>query len=86
MARKKELSEEEKIDNQILDLLIKKGIKTAPEISNTLNKMYGKVVQRLIDEEFNEFMEYEKGSQGKKKSENRRNGSRRWRSWWIFIS
>lgn len=75
MARKNELSEEEKIDNQILDLLIKKGIKTAPEISNTLNKMYGKVVQRLIDEEFNEFMEYEKGSHGKKKSENRRNGS-----------
>ena len=58
MARKNELSEEEKIDNQILDLLIKKGIKTAPEISNTLNKMYGKVVQRLIDEDFNEFMEY----------------------------
>lgn len=75
MARKKELSEEEKIDNQILDLLIKKGIKTAPEISNTLNKMYGKVVQRLIDEEFNEFMEYEKGSHGDKKDGNRRNGS-----------
>ena len=75
MARKKELSEEEKIDNQILDLLIKKGIKTAPEISNTLNKMYGKVVQRLIDEEFNEFMEYEKGSHAEKKDGNRRNGS-----------
>jgi len=37
--------------------------------------MYGKVVQRLMDEEFNEFMEYEKGSHKNKKDENRRNGS-----------
>lgn len=72
---KKELSEEEKIDNQILDLLMKKGIKTAPEISRTLNQMYGKVVQRLLDEEFNEFMEYEKGSHVEKSNSNRRNGS-----------
>lgn len=72
---KKELSEEEKIDNQILDLLMKKGIKTAPEISKTLNQMYGKVVQKLLDEEFNEFMEYEKGSHSNKKDLNRRNGS-----------
>lgn len=75
MSKKKELSEEEKIDNQILDLLMKKGIKTAPEISNTLNQMYGKVVQRLLDTEFNEFMEYEKGSHKDKKDTNRRNGS-----------
>lgn len=72
---KKELSEEEKIDNQILDLLMKKGIKTAPEISKTLNSMYGKVVQRLLDTEFDEFMEYEKGSHENKKDANRRNGS-----------
>ena len=76
MSKKKEnnLTEEEKIDNQILDLLMKKGIKTAPEVSNTLNKMYGKVIQRLLDEEFNEFMEYDKGSHGNKKDTNRRNG------------
>ena len=54
---------------------MKKGIKTASEISNALNQMYGKVVQRLLDEEFNEFMEYEKGSHQEKKDENRRNGS-----------
>ena len=72
---KKEITEEEKIDNQILDLLMKKGIKTAPEISKALNQMYGKVVQRLLDEEFNEFMEYEKGSHVNKKDNNRRNGS-----------
>lgn len=72
---KKELNEEEKIDNQILDLLMKKGVKSANDISNTLNKMYGKVVQRLLDEEFNEFMEYDKGSHEKKKNSNRRNGS-----------
>jgi len=75
MSKKKELTEEEKIDGQILDLLMKKGIKTASEISNTLNQMYGKVVQRLLDEEFNKFMEYEKGSHQEKKDENRRNGS-----------
>lgn len=77
MAKKneKELTEEEKIDNQILDLLLKKGIKTAPDISNTLNKMYGKVVQRLLDKEFDEFMEYDKGSHSDKKDNNRRNGS-----------
>ena len=71
---KKELSKEEKIDNQILDLLMQKGIKTAPEISKALNQMYGKVVQRLLDEEFNEFMEYEKGSHESKTTTNRRNG------------
>lgn len=37
--------------------------------------MYGKVVQRLLEEEFNEFMEYEKGSHSNKKDLNRRNGS-----------
>ena len=72
---KKEITEEEKIKKQILDLLMKKGIKTAPEISKALNQMYGKVVQRLLDEEFNEFMEYEKGSHVNKKDTNRRNGS-----------
>lgn len=75
MAKKKELTEEEKIDNQILDLFIKKGIRTAPEISKTLNQMYGKVVQKLLDIEFNEFMEYEKGSHESKKDSNRRNGT-----------
>lgn len=72
---KKELSKEEIIDNQILDLLMQKGIKTAPEISNALNQMYGKVVQRLLDEEFNEFMDYDKGSHSSKKDANRRNGT-----------
>lgn len=73
---KKEMSEEEKIDNQILDLLIKeKGLKSATDISKTLNSMYGKIVQRLLDTEFNEFMEYEKGSHENKKDGNRRNGS-----------
>ena len=72
LMAKKELTEEEKIDNQILELLMKKGIKTAPEISNTLNQMYGKVVQKLLDQEFNEFMEYSKGSHETKNTTNRR--------------
>lgn len=73
---KKELTEDELIDKQILDLLIqKKGVKSAHDVSKTLNEMYGKVIQRLLDEEFDEFMEYEKGSHEEKSSTNRRNGS-----------
>jgi len=75
MSKKKELSEEEKLDNQIVELLMKKGMKSAHDISNTLNNMYGKVVQKLLDEEFNEFMEYDKGSHKDKKNANRRNGA-----------
>lgn len=73
---KKELSEEEKIDNQILELIMKKkGVKTAHDVSKTLNSMYGKVVQTLLDAEFDEFMKYEKGSHVEKENTNRRNGS-----------
>lgn len=73
---KKELTEEEQIDNQILELIMKKkGVKTAQDVSKTLNSMYGKVIQRLLDAEFDEFMEYEKGSHVDKKDSNRRNGS-----------
>ena len=76
MSKKKELTEEEKIDNQILELIMKKkGVKTATDVSKTLNSMYGKVIQRLLDAEFDEFMEYEKGSHKEKKDTNRRNGS-----------
>ena len=46
MAKKKELSEEEKIDNQIVDLLMKKGVgRSAASVSAALNSMYGKVIQ-----------------------------------------
>lgn len=73
---KKELSEDEKIDQQILDLIVKKkGVKSAHDVSKTLNQMYGKVIQRLLDTEFDEFMEYNKGSHVEKTNANRRNGS-----------
>ena len=49
-------------------------MKNAEDITNTFNQMYGKIVQRLLDEEFNEFMKYDKGSHEKKTNENRRNG------------
>ena len=75
MSKKNELSEEEKIDNQIVELLMKKGVKSAHDISTSLNQMYGKVVQKLLDEEFNEFMEYDKGSHKDNKDANRRNGT-----------
>lgn len=75
MSKKKELTQEEKDDNLIIELLIKKGLKSAVDITNTFNNMYGKIVQKLIDEEFNEFLGYEKGSHEEKPTENRRNGS-----------
>ena len=50
MAKKKELSEEEKIDEQIVELLMKKtGHRpSAQEVGSIINKMYGKVIQRLL--------------------------------------
>lgn len=75
MKRKKELTEEEKIDEQIVDLLMKKGVGlTATSVSKVLNEMYGKVIQRLLDTEFDEFMGYDKNSHEEKESKNRRNG------------
>lgn len=76
MAKKRELSEEEKIDNQIIELLMKKGVgRSAASVSAALNSMYGKVIQRLLDTEFDEFMGYNKGSHEEKNATNRRNGS-----------
>ena len=76
MTKKKELSEEEKIDNQIVDLLMKKGVgRSAASVSAALNSMYGKVIQRLLDTEFDEYMGYDKNSHEDKVNSNRRNGS-----------
>ena len=76
MDKNKELSEEEKIDNQIVDLLMKKGVgRSAASVSATLNSMYGKVIQRLLDTEFDEYMGYDKNSHEDKVNSNRRNGS-----------
>ena len=76
MAKKKELSEEEKIDNQIVELLMKKGVgRSAASVSAALNSMYGKVIQRLLDTEFDEYMGYDKNSHEDKVTSNRRNGS-----------
>ena len=73
--RKKELSEEEKLDQQIVDLLLKKGLKSGSDISHTFNNMYGKIVQRLLDEEFNTFLEKETKTGELQKSGNKRNGT-----------
>lgn len=77
MAKKKELNEEEKIDEQIAELLMKKvGNKpSAQEVGAIINKMYGKVIQRLLDAEFDEFMGYDKNSHEEKDTTNRRNGT-----------
>lgn len=77
MAKRKELSEEEKIDEQIVELMLKKtGHRpSAQEVGSIINKMYGKVIQKLMDVEFDEFMGYDKNSHEKKTTDNRRNGS-----------
>lgn len=76
MAKKVELTEEEKIDEQIVELIVKKtGHRpSAQEVGSIINKMYGKVIQKLLDVEFDEFMGYKKNSHEEKASSNRRNG------------
>ena len=56
MSKKKELTQEEKEDNLIVDILLKRGMKSALDVTNTLKRMQQKVIQGLLDAEFNEFM------------------------------
>lgn len=42
MGKKKELTQEEKDDNLIVELLIKKGLKSAEDITNTFNNVFVK--------------------------------------------
>lgn len=63
--------EQEKIVNLILS---NNEMKTGKDVSTVFNELRGKVIQKLLDAEMDEFLGYNKSSHGDKKSPNRRNG------------
>lgn len=64
--------EQEQIFNMILD---SNSMKTGKDVSSVFNELRGKVVQKLLDAELDDFLGYDKGSHSTKTSPNRRNGS-----------
>lgn len=64
--------EQEEIVNMILN---SNSMKTGKDVSNVFNELRGKVIQRLLDAELDEFLGYTKGTHDFKQSSNRRNGS-----------
>lgn len=64
--------EQEQIVNMILN---SNSMKTGKDVSSVFNELRGKVVQRLLDAELDDFLGYDKGSHSSKTSSNRRNGS-----------
>lgn len=64
--------EQEQIVNMILS---SNSMKTGKDVSEVFNSLRGKVIQRLLDAEMEEFLGYNKGSHGEKTNSNRRNGS-----------
>ena len=64
--------EQEKIVNMILS---SNSMKTGKDVSDVFNALRGKVIQRLLDAEMDEFLGYSKGAHDEKINSNRRNGS-----------
>lgn len=50
------------------------GVTTYSDVSDIFDKLKSRLLQKLIDAEYNEHMTYEKGSHGEKETTNRRNG------------
>lgn len=63
--------EQEKIINLILS---NNEMKTGKDVSSVFNELRGKVIQKLLEAEMDEFLGYNKSSHSKKGTENRRNG------------
>lgn len=63
--------EQEQIVNLILS---NNNMKTGKDVSAVFNELRGKVIQKLLDTEMNEFLGYNKSSHESKENENRRNG------------
>lgn len=68
---KKEKTKEELIIDAILE---NNQMITAKDVSNVLDTMYGKIVQRLLEAEMDNHLGYNKSSRDKKEDNNRRNG------------
>lgn len=63
--------EQEQIVNLILS---ENNIKSGKDVSTVFNELRGKVIQKLLDAEMDEFLGYNKSSHQNKSTENRRNG------------
>ena len=63
--------EQEQIVNLILS---NNNMKSGKDVSNVFNELRGKVIQKLLDAEMEEFLGYDKNSHEDKKTKNRRNG------------
>ncbi len=60
---------------QIVNLILSQNdMKTGKDVSTVFNELRGKVIQRLLDAEMDEFLGYNKNSHQDKSAENRRNG------------
>lgn len=64
--------EQDQIVNMILS---SNSMKTGKDVSEVFNNLRGKVIQRLLDAEMDDFLGYNKGSHDEKSNSNRRNGS-----------
>ena len=65
------------MEEKILDMLVgqtNKGNFTYSDVNQILNNLRQKMMQKLLDKEFEEHMKYKKGSHEEKQSDNRRNG------------
>ena len=60
---------------QIVNLILSNNeLKSGKDVSNIFNELRGKVIQRLLDAEMEEFLGYDKSKHGEKENKNRRNG------------
>lgn len=77
MKNKEKEKEEITVEEKIVTMLLEKtkaGETTYADINKILNGLRGKMIQKLLDLEFEEHMKYEKGSHEEKETNNRRNG------------
>ncbi len=64
-----------KEQEQIVNLILSNNeLKSGKDVSNIFNELRGKVIQRLLDAEMEEFLGYDKSKHGEKENKNRRNG------------
>ena len=57
---------------QIVNLILSNNeLKSGKDVSNIFNELRGKVIQRLLDAEMEEFLGYDKSKHGEKENKNR---------------
>ena len=75
---KKKIVKNETLEDKMVEELLKANngeLVTYYDLSQALNNIRGKLIQKLLDKEFEYHMNYEKGSHEEKDTTNRRNGT-----------